>query len=246
MKRILREREILAKLSTEGGFVSTEELCRALFVSESSIRRDLSALEERGLIKRVYGGCEAVRNHSGAIAFSGRASANVEAKRQIGKRAARLIKDGSVIFLDQSSTAYYLAEEIKDNATLTVVTNNLPILNLLSDSRMRVLSSGGYLCEGNRTCLVGSDAERTFEGIHADLCFFSTGSVDEDGVISDSDPIEVSVRRSMLENAAVRVYLCDNSKLHRRSAFKQTRLCEIDLVICDDDEILSFDGAKVK
>ncbi len=244
MQKNAREREIINKLKSSDGFVSTSELCCELFASESSIRRDLASLEAKGIIKRVYGGCEPVVNHSGAIAFGSRAATNAQEKRQIAKKAAAFIKDGDVIFLDQSSSAYYLAEEIKNNATLTIVTNNIQILVLLSSSRMKVISSGGRLCDGNRSCLVGSDAERTFREIFADILFFSTRSVSADGVVSDTVSEEVAVRRCMLENAGKKIYLCDSSKLGSRSAFKQCELRELDAIVSDTDEMTSYLGAR--
>lgn len=233
MKKTVREREIIAKLKRNEGYVSTSELSRELFASESSIRRDLRALEKRGTVKRVYGGCELVMNHSGAIAFKSRAGSNVEAKKLIAKKAVSLIKDGDIIFLDQSSSAYYLADEIKHNASLTIVTNNIEILSLLSSSKMKVISSGGTLCEGNRTCLVGSGAESVFDGIYSDIMFFSARSLSDDGTISDTVDEEVAIRHVMMKNTRKRIFLCDSSKFGCRSAYKQCKLSDVDVLVTD-------------
>ena len=235
MKKNEREREIVNLLKEKDGFVSTAELCESLYASESSIRRSLLALEGKGIIRRNYGGCELNLNRSGAIAFRNRAGHNVEAKRAIAVKAAKLINDGEVIFLDQSSSAYYLAEAIKNNAKITVVTNNVEIISLLSSSAMRVICSGGYLCEENRSCLVGSEAEGTFSKIFADTLFFSAKSLGNDGIISDCALEEVSVRSAMIKNAAKRVFLCDSGKLGSRSAYKQCDLSEVDIIISEKE-----------
>ena len=157
-----REQEILSILKTKNGFVTVKQLCDTLFASESSIRRDLKALEERGLVKRSYGGAALVTNFSNISTFSNRTKYNISAKREIAKKAAALINDGDIIFLDQSSTAFYLASELMHRSALTVVTNNVEIMMLLSDSAVKVISSGGYLSDENRICFIGGDAQKTF------------------------------------------------------------------------------------
>ena len=237
-----REREIISLLQ-EKGFVSTKELCSVLFASESSVRRSLAALEKQGIVKRIYGGGELIVNRSEPIAFVARAHRNVAEKRIIAQKAEKLIKDGAVVFLDQSSSAYYLAQEIANNGSLTVVTNNVDILHLLSNSRAKVISSGGMLCEGNGACLVGGAAERTFREIYADILFFSAKSLSEDGVITDCSFEEVSTRNAMLQNAATRVFLCDSEKVGNRCAYKQCLLSDVDYLVCDKDVSDKFANA---
>ena len=135
-----REQEIINILKDKNGFVTVKELCKLLFASESSIRRDLKTLEERGLVKRSYGGATAVMNFSNISTFSQRTRANIAAKREIAQKAAALINDGDIIFLDQSSTAFYLAAAIMEKSSVTVVTNNIEIMMLLSNSNIKVIS----------------------------------------------------------------------------------------------------------
>ena len=167
-----REQEILSILKTTNGFVTVRQLCESLFASESSIRRDLKALETRGLVKRSYGGAVLESNYSNIVTFNHRTRQNISAKKEIAQKAAGLIKDGDIVFLDQSSTAFYLAGELIDRSNLTVVTNNIEITMLLANSKIRLISSGGFLSNENRNCLIGGDAQRTFENIYADVAFF--------------------------------------------------------------------------
>ena len=228
-----REQEILNILKTSKGFVSVKQLCDTLFASESSIRRDLKALESRGLIKRSYGGASIEVSASSIVNFSRRSEENAEAKRAIAKKAVRLIRDGDVVFLDQSSTSFYVALEIVDKSSLTVVTNNIEILMLLADSGLRVISSGGFLSNDNRNCLIGGEAQRTFEGIYADIMFFSVKAVTEDGDVTDCSAEEIAVRNSMMKNATKKVLLCDSSKFGKRAVFKQCTVDDVDLVISE-------------
>ena len=235
-----REREIICFLKKHDGFATVKELCDKLYASESSIRRDLSALEGRRVIRRTHGSAELVTNVSGAIGFNQRAHHNVNAKKAIAKKAATLIKDGDVIFLDQSSSAFYLANEILANSSLTVITNNIEIISLLSGSGIKTISSGGMLSSDNRSCLVGRDAHYIFENIHADLVFFSTKSLSRDGVISDCVREEVLVRAAMLKNAAKKVFLCDSEKLGTQSAYKQCTLYDIDYLVSENEKAAEF------
>lgn len=235
-----RELEILSILKTTNGFVTVKQLCQTLFASESSIRRDLKALEKRGLVKRSYGGAALENNHSSIITFNHRTQQNVSAKREIAKKAAALIQDGQIIFLDQSSTAFYLAGELINRNSLTVVTNNIEIMMLLSNSKIKLICSGGYLSGENRNCLIGSDAQRTFEGIYADAVFFSVKAISTDGAVTDCAAEEVAVRKAMLQNAAKKVLLCDSSKFDRKAAYKQCRLGDVDLLISEEDRAQHF------
>ena len=235
-----REREIVSILRSKDSFVTVKELCASLYASESSIRRDLTALEDRGIIRRTYGGAELVTNFSEAIAFNHRTHHNSEAKRIIAKKAVSLIKDGDVIFLDQSSTAFYLANEILNNRSLTVVTNTIEIISLLSGTGIRTMSSGGFLSNENRTCLVGADAQYIFEHVYADILFFSTKSLSDDGVISDCTREEVLVRNSMLKNAARKVFLCDSEKFGTHSAYKQCSLSDVDILVSESQAAYKY------
>lgn len=237
-----REQEILNILKVTNGFVTVKSLCDTLYASESSIRRDLHSLEKRGLVKRTYGGAELVNNFSHIITFNKRTQQNIHAKKLIAKKAATLIKDGDIIFLDQSSTAFYLANELTNYSNLTVVTNNTEILIRLANSKIRVISSGGYLSGENRNCLIGGDAIHTFENIYADIVFFSTKSIDSDGIISDCSREEILVRSAMLKNSAKKVFLCDSSKFGIHSPYIQCELGDVDFFVSENDcaERLAF------
>ena len=235
-----REREIINILKENEGFATVKELCTALYASESSIRRDLTALENKGAIKRMYGGAELITNFSNAIAFSQRTHHNMSAKKIISKKAAKLIKDNSIIFLDQSSTCFYLANEIMNKNSLTIITNNIEIISLMSNTEIKTISSGGVLSSENRTCLIGADAQYIFEHTYADILFFSTKSLADDGTISDCTREEVLVRNSMLKNAKKKVFLCDSDKFGTHSAYKQCCLSDVDYLISENERAQKY------
>lgn len=235
-----RQQEIINILKISGGFVSVNSLCDTLFASESSIRRDLKALEKSGLIKRSYGGATLINNYSNISTFNRRTRDNISAKREIAEKAASLINEGDIIFLDQSSTAFYLANEIMNRTGLTVVTNNIEIMMLLSNSGLKIISSGGYLSDENRNCLIGGDAEKTFEDIYADIMFFSVKCISEDGSVNDCAREEIIVRNAMLKNSAKRILLCDSTKFGKRSSYKQCGLSDVDYLISEGNAAQYF------
>lgn len=240
MLKNIREREILNLMKAKNGFITVKELCSELYASESSIRRDLASLESKGNVKRTYGGAELVTNFSSVLSFNKRLHHNIDAKKIIAKKAANLVADNSIIFLDQSTTAFYLAGELLSKKGITVVTNNIEILSILCTSKIRTISSGGYLSHENRTCLVGTDAQNTFNKIYADMIFFSTKSLSDDGTISDCDPEEVAVRNVMLTNANKKIYLCDSEKFPSRSPYLQHHIKDVDCFVCENDKANIF------
>ena len=235
-----REREILRIIEGRGGFATVKKLCEALYASESSIRRDLTRMEQKGLIKRSYGGAEVVRNYSNAIDFDYRFNLNSAEKKAIAEKAVSLIKDGDIVFLDESSSAFYLAARLTEKSSLTVITNNVEIINLLAKSNVTLISSGGFLSRENRTCFVGVDAQKIFENTYADILFFSCKSLSDDGTISDVTREEVLIKEAMLGNAAKKVFLCDSGKFGTRSAYKQCTLKDIDVLISESDGAKKF------
>jgi DeoR/GlpR family transcriptional regulator of sugar metabolism len=241
-----REQEILSILKTTNGFVTVRQLCESLFASESSIRRDLKALETRGLVKRSYGGAVLESNYSNIVTFNHRSRQNISAKREIAQKAAGLIKDGDIVFLDQSSTAFYLAGELIDRSSLTVVTNNIEITMLLANSKIRLISSGGFLSNENRNCLIGGDAQRTFENVFADIMFFSVKAISDDGLVTDCSREEIIVRETMLKNADKKVLLCDSSKFGMRAPFKQCELGDVDYLISEENSAQHFSEYQSK
>ena len=131
MYKCEREDEIIALLS-ETEYATVEYLAQKMSISSSSIRRDLKNLEERGLVIRSYGGVKIANASGKRIPFSLRSHENSLQKKQIAKAAASLIHVGDVIFIDGSSSAYFLAELLPSINGVTVVTNSIDAMNILT------------------------------------------------------------------------------------------------------------------
>lgn len=138
--------------------------------------------------------------------------------------------------MDQSSSAFFVAYDLLNKSRITVVTNNIEIISLLSQSDIEVISSGGRLSKANRNCLLGDDVHQIFSQIHADILFFSAKSLSADGIIYDCVREEVCIRNTMLANAEKKVFLCDSEKFNRFSGYRQCSLKDVDCMITEMDD----------
>lgn len=239
MYRNERQSEIIKLLSGEG-YLTVHQLSKLLFTSESSIRRDLTTLENQGMVARSYGGVALTHNTSQILPFTTRAHQNITAKKIIAKKAAQLVQEGNIVFLDQSSSAFFVAYELLKKSNITVITNNIEILSLLSQSDIHTISSGGSLSSSNRNCLLGSDAHRIFSEIHADILFFSAKALSADGIIYDCDREEICLRNTMLAHADQKVFLCTSDKINHHSGYRQCLLSNVDCFITDLNHLKDY------
>lgn len=241
MLKAEREQEILEALREKGN-MSVHQISERLYTSESTIRRILANLEQKGFVRRSYGGAEIIESHNHVAAFRSRARLNIAAKEEIAHKAASLVPDGSIVFLDQSTSSYHLASVLRKKRDLTVVTNNVEIAALLAQTDFEVYLSGGRLSKQMRMCLVGEDAHRIFREINADFAFFSARSISVDGVISDCDRDEICVRNAMLQNSKCRIFLCDSTKMGSQSGYRQCTLADLDVLISEGGAGMEFFG----
>ena len=234
MKINERQERILTILRTQR-FASVSTLAEMLYTSPSSIRRDLTQMQSAGLVRRNYGGVMLCDTEHTAPPVSVRLETNKANKRKIARRAAALLRDNVTVFLDGSTTASYLAEYLAEREGITVFTNNLQTAADLIARSVDTYCIGGHSV-GRSHIVAGSYAEDMVENLHADLFFFSSFALSDDGVISDCTAEENSLRRRMLRHADVRVFLCDSSKFHRRAAHRLCTLDEVDYFFSDEDE----------
>ena len=123
--------EKILNLINEQGKVEVNKLSKYFKVSKDLIRKDLSKLEEQGLLERTYGGAIKKRQLSKTITIASRISENIEDKEIIAKKALKELEENQIIFLDISSINYIFAQEIiKNNLEITIITNMIDIMHL--------------------------------------------------------------------------------------------------------------------
>ena len=233
MSKII-EKEIFDYLSKQQ-FAQVEEISKNLNVSPSTVRRKLSALQERGLVIRKHGGAQIADVNEYFPSFTFRAHQNSLEKKKIALQAIKLIKNGDLIFLDGSTSAYYIAEYISEFNDLRVVTNGIDTLSLLAKNNITAYSTGGKVSNTNRAVLVGQKAIADVCAYHADIAFFSASSVQDNGEIYDCFEEENVVRSYMLKHATKKVLLCDNTKFGKTGQFRLCYINEVDYLVTDQD-----------
>ena len=234
MYKCEREDEILALLS-QTEYATVEYLSKKMNISPSSIRRDLKNLEERGLVNRSYGGVKIANSSGKQIPFSLRSHENSPQKKQIAKAALSLINVGDVVFLDGSSSAYFVAELLPSVSGVTVITNSIDNMRFLSHYDIKAYCTGGMMSSENRGVFVGGYTQEFLGKIRADIAIFSVQAVAADGNFYDCYAEEVAARNIMIQNSTRRVLLCDSSKWNKTSTFLQGNVRDLDYIVSDRD-----------
>ena len=196
-----RQDKILEILK-ERKFATVSYLSEHLYSSAPTIRRDLKELFEKGFIQRSHGGAILSDNENSPIPLDFRNQKQISEKIGICNKAASLIKESSVIFIDCSTTTFHLADHIPQNKNITVVTNSYVLCSKLNEKNITTYCTGGILIPQSKA-FAGKRAEMCVGDFCADIIFFSSHALDEYGRITDYSDIETNLRKTMLENARI-------------------------------------------
>lgn len=226
----------MLEMLKERKYCSVRFLSKQLYVAPMTVRRDLSQLESEGLLTRCYGGAAIPDYENREVPFELRNKSNLPVKEKLAKRAAALIHNGDVVFLDASSTVNLITEHLSPEQNLTVITNSTLVAQRLKEKHIRCYLTGGMPVE-NSYALVGSIAEKCLADLHANICFFSAQGIDETGCISDQSEAETALRRLFIQNSGKQYFLFDGSKYGKRFAFKICSASDITGVITDRTDI---------
>lgn len=231
MRREERLQKILELLDEEG-FLTVEDLSRRFFISLPTAYRDLRRLEQQRLIIRGDGGAMPVAAEKATLPLDFRKVINAQAKAVIAKKAVELIRPGSVIFLDASTTAANMIGYLHPDMDLTVLTNGLMTAVQLSSAGIRTYCVGGNLID-NSIAVGGKLAGEVVDRFRIDMMFFSSYGVDAKGVIIDTADAESTLRRRILQKPVESVFLCDQSKFGKSSVFRIASIAMVDYVIAN-------------
>ncbi len=229
-----RRNEILTLLKEEGKVI-VADLSKKYEVTEETIRRDLEKLEGDGFAERTYGGAVLKENDKEELPFLVRKRANVAAKKRIAETIGSMIEDGDRIMLDASTTALFVAKQIRNKKNITVITNSIEILLELSDVKgWKVLSTGGSLRAGALS-LVGYQAERMVDDFYVDKAILSCKGVDYHKGFTDSNELDAGLKRQMLNAAATKILAVDSGKFGRISFTKIMNFYDVNIMVTDFD-----------
>jgi DeoR family transcriptional regulator, fructose operon transcriptional repressor len=227
--RQIRIRELLE----DREFVDLETLCRELGASESSVRRDLVQLEKAGIVKRVHGGALAVQPRGHLLDYNWQRDRQADQKHRIGERAASLIDNDQTVILDGGSTVASVAEHLVERS-LRVITNSIPIVRSLRDSRNIDLTlTGGYVFP-RLEIVLGPLCEHMLAAVAADILVMGIGGATSDG-FSNNNTLLVGSERKMIEVSRKVIIVADSSKFGRAAMTPLAPLNVADIVVSDAD-----------
>lgn len=217
-----RRQEILNIIETEG-FVSLQQLTERAKVSESTVRRDLEHLERIGQIRRTRGGAAYVGES--ITTLDERSTQALPQKQAVGRAAAELVGPGETVLLDGGTTTLEVARYLTGKA-LQVVTNSLPVANLLANQpQIELVVIGGYVYPKTGVAL-GPLAMAALSQVHVRRLFMSVGGITEKGLFN-SNTLLADTERSMLAAAEEVIVVTDSSKLGHSAL---AHLCGLDRV----------------
>lgn len=231
MSANIRQKQILDMLASDGT-VSVRALKNKLFVSEATIRRDLTELEKIGALKRTFGGATPVTETNRQVPLFIRESVNAIAKNEICKRAVELVKEGDSIFIDGSSTAQCLIKYLANIQDITVVTYSIKTATLTCEHHIQTYCTGGLLMENSLVC-TGQDAIDFSEKVNLDICFMSCKGLNAEGVLTDTSEEETVIRRAFLKRSGKRIFLMTNNKFGNTYFHTVCTAKEIDDIVTD-------------
>lgn len=229
-----RRRLILEELRRQGT-VRTADLARAFYVSPMTVRGDLEALAERGLIERVHGGAMLKEPLAQEPSYFEKAQRNLEEKRAIGRKAASLLEAGMVVFIGNGTTTMELVRALKENppARLKVFTNALThAMELAGLPQLEVYVIGGYL-RGVSYAMVGPLARRSLEGVYFDLAILGANGISPEHGVTIPSLEEAETASEIVRHARRTVIVADHTKFGIITHGKIADLSQVDAIVTD-------------
>lgn len=248
-----RERHnLILRLVNERSIVSVGELVDLIEASEATVRRDINALADRGELRRIRGGAEALNPrhvaHLAAAPFAMSQTVAWAEKRAIARAAAALVAPSDSIIINGGTTTWHLVEFLRD-AEIDILTNSFPIAaELVANSRCRIVLPGGTVYREQSIILspFENDSIAQFAG---STLFTGAYAVGPHGMM-ETDPLVVNAERRLLSRAERLVVMVDSRKLRARSSMVVASLQDIDILVTDegarDEEIQLFREAGVE
>lgn len=204
---------ILAHLERDG-IVRVSDLVASLGVSDMTIRRDLGALHEHGLLEKVHGGAVPSAEPSTAEpGFEAKSARQTSQKEAIAARAAQMIQPGSAIAVSAGTTTHALARHLTHIANLTVVTNSVWVADVLhraGNAEVSVLLTGGLRTPSD--ALVGPIAIAALRSLHLDAVFMGVHGMDARAGFSTPNLLEAETNRAMIASGRRLIVVADSTK----------------------------------
>ena len=205
--------KVIEDFVNQHGLCRVSDLCSITSTSESTIRRDLNQMAEKGLIKRVHGGAQSVKSFAHDVSQHIRFSMNHNDKKLIAQYAVKnFVHQDDYIFIDAGTTTYEMVPFIADIPRVTVVTNGLETALCAIDHEIETILLGGRIKE-NTHAVVGQAALKQLQGMNFSASFVGTNGLDYRGNLTTPDTEEAAIKKIAIAQANQTYILADTSKI---------------------------------
>jgi len=215
------------------GRVEVAELARDLAVTPETVRRDLTALERRGVVRRVHGGAIPVERLGIEQGVADREAQAATQKDRIARAALEELPDGGSIIIDAGTTTARMAQLLPSDREFTVVTHSIPVASALVARPNITLHLLGGVVRGRTLAAVGEWTKAQISEVFADVAFMGTNGISVERGLTTPDIAEASVKRALIDAARRTVVLADHTKFGREDFAKVAPLSLVDTVISD-------------
>ena len=223
-----RFEKILEILRTEQS-VTVTELTKKLNISESTIRRDLTALNDQGLLIKVHGGATAVKSVlSREEAFAQKSGKHLKEKRAIAKYAAGCIGPEDFVYIDAGTTTELMIDFLTEKGAV-YITNGISHARKLMNAGYRVFLLGGEM-KAVTEAIIGEDALENLEKYNFTKGFFGTNGVDLEKGFTTPDPKEAAVKKKALHHCSRAFVLADKSKFNQISSVRFAEIQDAEII----------------
>ncbi len=212
----------------QNGSVSVADMARDLGVSVMTIRRDLALMDKEGLIERCHGGA-VIQNE---VSYSAKRERNREGKEKIASACAAMVKPGMKIYLDAGTTTWEIARRIRNTADLLVVTNDLEIARLLTETDVKLFVLGGQV-QNSTGSMWGYFATEMIRNFNFDLGFFGASSIDDRLEITTPTTVKAFLKREAAERCTETVLAVDSDKFGGKSVIAVNSVGDYDVIVTD-------------
>src|SRR5688500_3678795 len=234
-----RQKQILFLL-TQRGRLSVTEIVKQFAISEATARRDLESLASQGKAQRVHGGVMVVELAPPELPILERESEQQDEKTRIGRAAASLIVDKEALFLGSGTTVLEVARNLRDRKNLTVITNSLPVLNMLAGLKeITVISLGGMLRESELS-FIGHITEQALAEIRVDKVIMGTRGVSLEHGLTNDYLQETLTDRAIIKSGSEVIIVADHTKVNRISTVLLAPLHNMHTFVTDSEADKKF------
>lgn len=215
------------------GTVSLDELCETFAVSKNTVRRDIKRLTEKGIIEKVYGGVTALDKQ--LVPYENRKIVHNDEKMRIAMHAASFIDDNDFIYIDSGTTTKWMFDDFPEDKSITVLTNNLDVINAVSTKENIDLFVLGNHYQAKTRSFVSMSGVSLLTRYNVDKAFMACTGASISKGLTNADLHEYEVKKSIIQKDSELFVLADASKFGKSTMLTYAPLSRADHIITSSE-----------